>query len=165
MCGQLPSLAITFSRSIVSVFPTMSSSVLGRCCEQRMRIVEWVLGRSGREERQLHQRGCRLHWPISRCRHTFSTLQARRTGVVSALSAAPRRNETREARDGPRQLVLDGLVLLRLFALVGSRRGRELQLLVHAERVEGRMSRGEARRRGLATATTTLVSSGAVSGL
>lgn len=32
MCGQLPSLAITLSRSIVSVFPTMSSSVLGRCC-------------------------------------------------------------------------------------------------------------------------------------
>jgi hypothetical protein len=32
MWGQLPSLAMTLSRSMVSTFPTMSSSVLGRCC-------------------------------------------------------------------------------------------------------------------------------------
>lgn len=77
--------------------------------------------------------------------------------MVSALSSAPRRNETRESEDGPGQLVLDGLVLLWLFALVSGRRRRELQLLVHGERVAGRMSRRAMRRRGLAATTTQLV--------
>lgn len=35
MCGQFPSRAMTLSRSIVSVLPTMSASSRGRCCTRR----------------------------------------------------------------------------------------------------------------------------------
>lgn len=40
MCGQLPSLAMTLRRSIVSTLPTMSSSVFGRCCRDRSDLDE-----------------------------------------------------------------------------------------------------------------------------
>lgn len=128
-----------------------------------------VKGRRGgegwsREKGGTGQRGCRPKQQPSLRKHTFSTLSTQHTSVVSARLSTPRRNETREGEGAPGQLVLDGLVLLWLFALVSGRRRRELQLLVHDERVAGRMSRRAMRTRGLASATTQLVSRNASNG-
>lgn len=57
MCGQLPSRAMTLRRSIVSVLPTMSSRVRGRCCE---RAEEEQGRRWGGERGQLELCGRRM---------------------------------------------------------------------------------------------------------